>query len=89
MNVDIKILAKALANRLKNVLPSIIHITQTAVHGRQIDETVHMIRDLIDLANKEDIPAAFLFLDQEKAFDRVNHNFLFKTASFWFWRGFY
>ena len=38
-----------------------------------------MIRDLIDLANKEDDTAAFIFLDQEKAFDRVNHDFLFKT----------
>ena len=38
-----------------------------------------MIRDLIDLANKEDDTLAFIFLDQEKAFDRVNHNFLFKT----------
>ena len=79
INVDIKILAKILSNRLMYVLPSIIHRTQTAVYGRQIDETVHMIRDLIDLANKEDIPAAFIFLDQEKAFDRVNHNFLYKT----------
>ena len=61
------------------VLPSIIHRTQTAVYGRQIDETVHMIRDLIDLVNKENIPAAFIFLDQEKAFDRVHHDFLYKT----------
>ena len=31
------------------------------------------------LANKNDDTAAFLFLDQEKAFGRVNHKFLFKT----------
>ena len=79
INVDIKILCKALANRLKVVLPSIIHYSQTAVFGRRIDHTIHTIRDLIDLANKEDDTAAFIFLDQEKAFDRVNHDFLFKT----------
>ena len=79
INVDIKILCKALANRLKIVLPSIIHASQTAVFGRQIDQTVHLVRDLIDLANKEDDTAAFIFLDQEKAFDRVNHKFLFKV----------
>ena len=61
------------------VLPTIIHPTQTAVYGRKIDQNIHLIRDLIDLANKEDEPAAFIFLDQEKAFDRVNHEFLFKT----------
>ena len=77
--MDIKILTKALANRLKYILPSIIHVSQTAVYGRKFDQTIHMIRDLIDLANKEDEQAAFVFLDQEKAFDRVNHEFLYKT----------
>ena len=38
-----------------------------------------MLRDLIDLVDKEESQAAFLFLDQEKAFDRVNHAFLYKT----------
>ena len=79
INVDVKILTKILANRLKYVLPSIIHVSQTAVYGRKIDQTIHLIRDLIDLANKNDEQAAFIFLDQEKAFDRVNHDFLFKT----------
>ena len=43
LNVDLKILTKALTNRLKKVLPSIIHFTQTAVDGRRIDNTVHML----------------------------------------------
>ena len=51
MNVDVKILTKVLANRLKIVLPSIIHQTQTAVFGRKIHNTVNLVRDLIDLAN--------------------------------------
>ena len=38
-----------------------------------------MIRDLIDLVDAEDTEAAFIFLDQEKAFDRVDHDFLYKT----------
>ena len=79
INVDIKIITKALANRLKYILPSIIHVTQTAIYGRKIEQTIHMIRDLIELANQEDQQAAFIFLDQEKAFDRVNHDFLYKT----------
>ena len=79
INVDLKILTKVLANRLKLVLPTIIHELQTAVYGRKIDQTIHLIRDLIEIANKEDMQAAFIFLDQKKAFDRVNHGFLFKT----------
>ena len=38
-----------------------------------------MIRDLIDIANKEDEQVAFIFIDQEKAFDMVNHDFLYQT----------
>ena len=37
INVDLKILTKALTNRLRQVLPSLIHFTQTAVDGRKID----------------------------------------------------
>ena len=47
--------------------------------GRTVDNTVHMLRDFIQLANTENLDSAFIFLDQEKAFDRVNHAFLYKT----------
>ena len=64
--MDLKILTKTLTNRLKTVLPSIIHFTQTAVDGRRIDNTVHMLRDFVQLANTENLESAFIFLDQEK-----------------------
>ena len=79
INVDLKILSKVLTNRLKPVLPSIIHESQTNVYGRRIDYTIHMLRDLVDFTENNDGEAAFIFLDQEKAFDRVDHEFLFKT----------
>ena len=31
------------------------------------------------MANAQNLESAFIFLDQEKAFDRVNHAFLYKT----------
>ena len=76
MNVDVKILTKLLANRLKLVLPNIIHGSQTAVHGRQIGNSIHLVRDIIDYVNSNDEGAALLFIDQEKAFDRVSHSLL-------------
>ena len=79
MNVDIKILTKLLSMRLVTVLPSIIHRSQTALYGRTIGDNIHLVRDIIDLANKTDEDAALLFLDQEKAFDRVDHQFLYKV----------
>ena len=72
-----KIVSKVLAERLKYVLPSIIHPTPTTVYGQKINENIHSVRDLIDLANRDDDIAAFIFLDQEKGFDRVNHEFPF------------
>ena len=76
---DIKILSKTLTNRLKPLMPTVIHKSQTAVFTRQIDHTIHMLRDLIELSNHEELDAAFIFLDQEKAFDRVDHKFLYQT----------
>ena len=76
INADVKIITKILAERLKLALPSIVHPTQTAVYGRRIDQNIHLVRDLIDIANRDNDTAAFIFLDQEKAFDRVNHKFL-------------
>ena len=77
MNVDVKIITKLLSMRLNDVLPSIIHESQTAVMGRQIGNSVHLVRDIIDYANENNEGAALLFIDQEKAFDRVSHAFLF------------
>jgi hypothetical protein len=81
MNVDIKILTKLLSIRLNLVLPTIIHDSQTAVYGRVIGDNINLIRDLIDLSNKNEEEAALLFLDQEKAFDRVSHNVMLKTLN--------
>ena len=51
INADVKVTSKVLAERLKLVLPSIIHPTQTAVYGRRIDQNIHKVRDLINIAN--------------------------------------
>ena len=37
------------------------------------------MQDLIDLVNLNNEKAAFIFLDQEKAFDRMSHKFILKT----------
>ena len=79
MNVGIKILTKLLSMRLSYVLPSIIHESQKAVYGRRIGDNINMVRDIIDLVNKTDEEACLLFLDQEKAFDRVSHEFMFSV----------
>ena len=79
LNVDLKILTRLLSKRLAKVLSSLIHENQKCVPGRHITDNIHLIQDLIDLINNNEEEAAFLLFDQEKAFDRISHNFLIKT----------
>ena len=78
INVDIKIASKALAARMKAVIHSLISYDQTAyVKGRYIDESVHLIDDLLKYAEDENIDGILFAADIEKAFDLVDHNFMF------------
>ena len=82
LTTDYKILTKVLANRLTTVLPTLIHTDQTAcVRGRTINDNVSLIRDAIIHANKTNKALAVISVDQLKAFDRVNHDFLIKTLT--------
>ena len=77
---DIKIFSKGLANWLKGQLETIIHHDQTyCVPGRSIHDNLHLFRDILDLAKLSNMKFGLLSLDQEKAFDRVDHGYLFKA----------
>ena len=80
LNVDYKILAKTMANRLAFVMPDLVNPFQTcAVRGQTIFRNLWLIRDLVDFVINRDLPCALLSLDQKKAFDMVDHGFLFKV----------
>ena len=80
INVDIKVASKAIANRLKAVIHNLISVDQTAyVKGRFIGESIGVINDLIEHIDREDEKGILFSTDIEKAFDSVDHNFLFAT----------
>ena len=76
--VDYKIITKALANRLLQTLEEIISIEQSvAFPYRNIYNNLFTIRDLIEYSSKKK-PTHILNFDQEKAFDKVDRNYMFK-----------
>ena len=80
LRTDYKIIAKCLSNRLKGCMDTIVHISQTyCVPERTIMYNLFLIRDIIDLSKLQELDVGLFSIDQEKAFDRVDHPFLFKT----------
>ena len=80
MNCDYKILAKAIANRIKSCLQNIIHSDQTGfMKNRFIGENIVKILNIIEIAENEQIPALIMAVDFEKAFDHLEWHFIIKS----------
>ena len=80
LNIDYKILTKSLANKLISTLSEVISEDQTAsVTGRSILTNLNLTRDIIQYAWDKKIPASIISIDQVKAFDRVDWDFLFQV----------
>lgn len=70
INVDTKIIAKALALRLEKVIPSIIHPDQTGfVKGRLASNTTRRLLNIMYHSTIQKNNTTIVTLDTEKAFD--------------------
>ena len=77
MNVDAKIASKAIAMRMKNVISSIIKSDQTAyMAGRYIGESIHLINDILEYVNENELSGILFSADFEK------HSIQLSTLSF-------
>ena len=77
LNVDKKNLFKAISNKLKTVLPTLISSQQTAhVKNRFIGESGRLISDIIEISGCFNITGFLVTVDIEKAFDSLDHSFL-------------
>ena len=75
LNIDVKLISKVLAERLKNILPEIISPNQTAyVKNKCIREGGRPISDLLEISEVLNKESFLVTVDIEKAF--VNRLFL-------------
>ena len=69
-----------MAKRLEPILPDLIHHNQSAyVKGRSIFDAVRTIDDVLEYCSRFDMAGTLLTIDFEKAFDSINHKYLFKV----------
>ena len=81
LNVDSKIISKALSEKLKEVLPDLISSQQTAyVKNRHIGESGRLISNITEITKIRKIGGFLITMDIEKAFDSLDHNFLISTS---------
>ena len=69
LNVIYKIASGCIANRLKQVLPHLIHENQKGfLKGRFIGENIRLLYDILLYTELNDIPGMLLMIDFEKKF---------------------
>ena len=77
LNVDYKIIARTLAQRLQKVISKIISTDQNGyIKNRFIGFSIRQIQDIIDYAEDNNLHGVLLFLDYQKAFDSIEWNFM-------------
>ena len=76
LNTELKILARVLANRLQLVIGDLIEPEQNyTVKGRSIQDNMHLVHEILEEI-EDDAEAALINLNQSRAVDRVDHQFL-------------
>jgi predicted Zn-ribbon and HTH transcriptional regulator len=72
---DYKIFTKALAERMKTVLSSIIQTSQQGfTPNGDIRGSIIQVKEIIEFCERNEEDAAIIFMDFQKAFDKVDHN---------------
>jgi len=80
LNCDYKIASKAIANRIKTVLPLLISDDQSGfIKNRCISDNIRTLDSVIQYTANKNIPGLLLFLDFGKALDTLHWSFIEKS----------
>jgi hypothetical protein len=82
LNTDVKLLARVMVQRMSAGLDAVVDATQTAfIPGRWIGDNVLFHLEEVDYCQAEQVPACVVFLDFEKAYDRLDRGWLLRCVS--------
>lgn len=80
LNSDYKLFTKIFTNRLSAIAKDIIHENQAGfIKGRQISNQTMLIRMIMKYAKLTKSNGAIVALDQEKAYDKIFHKYLWEV----------
>ena len=80
LNTNYKLLTRILAMQLAKEIPSLVHKNQAGfITGRSIFNQTRLAQTMIDLAEATEQNGAIIALDQEKAYDKIEHEYLWTT----------
>ena len=80
LNTDYKILTKTLAIQLMDNIETLVHEDQAGfIPNRSIFDHIRLAKAIINYAEITEENGAIVALDQEKAYNKIRHDYLWKT----------
>ena len=80
LNSIYKFFSGILAERIKKLLPKLIHLDQKGfINGRFIGENTRLIYDIINECETKNLKGLIILIDFEKAFDSISWDFISKS----------
>ena len=82
LNMEYKLLTKVLAIQLMKHIPPMIHPNQAGfIPNRSIFDHIHLAKSIISYAEAMKIDGLIIALDQEKAYNKIHHEYLWETMN--------
>ena len=82
LNTDYKLLTKAMAIQLMNNIEGMVHRDQAGfIPNRSILDQVRLAQAIISYAEAAEVNGAIVALDQEKAYDKIRHEYLWEVLN--------
>ena len=82
LNTDYKLLTKVLAIQLMSQIPSMVHPNQAGfIPNRSIFDHIRLAKSIISYAEIMEIDGSIVALDQEKAYNKIRHEYLWETMN--------